>query len=84
LSGFRGHGIGRLLSEESFRFARANGYTKVVIQVLADNDRALRFYRGLGFRDVGIARQHVRLAGKFHDEVYLEKMLGEEKSGCHR
>ena len=74
-SEFRGHGIARLLAEESFRFARDNAYLKIVIQVLADNERALRFYRSLGFRDIGIARDHVRLAGALHDEVYLEKSL---------
>lgn len=72
---FRGRGIGRLLAVESFGFARSNGYSKVVIQVLADNEHALRFYRSLEFRDIGIARQHVRLAGKLHDEIYLEKLL---------
>ncbi len=74
-SDFRGRGIGRLLAEESFKFALSKGYTKVVIQVLADNETALRFYRGLGFQNIGIARQHVRLRGKFHDEMYLEKLL---------
>ena len=72
---FRGRGIGRLLAEESFKFARSVGYMKIVIQVLADNESALRFYRKLGFKDIGIARQHVRLGDKFHDEVYLEKFL---------
>ena len=72
---FRGRGIGRLLAEESFKFARSVGYMKIVIQVLADNESALRFYRRLGFQDIGIARQHVRLGDKFHDEVYLEKLL---------
>jgi RimJ/RimL family protein N-acetyltransferase len=71
----RGRGIGRLLATESFGFARRNGYTKIVIHVLADNERALRFYRRLGFVDIGVARQHVRLAGRFHDEVYLEKLF---------
>ena len=71
----RGRGIGRLLATESFRFATGNGYTKVVIHVIADNERALRFYRCLGFGDIGVARKHVRLAGRFHDEVYLEKLL---------
>jgi putative acetyltransferase len=74
-SDFRGRRIGRSLAEESFSFARRHGYRKVVIQVLADNERALRFYRSLGFSDIGIAREHVRLADKFHDEVYLEKLL---------
>jgi phosphinothricin acetyltransferase len=71
----RGHGIGKLLAAESFRFADANGYTKIIIQILSENERALRFYRGLGFADIGVARQHVRLSGKFHDEVYLEMLL---------
>jgi putative acetyltransferase len=72
-SDFRGQGIGKLLAKESFSFARSHGYRKVVIQVLADNERALCFYRSLGFREIGIAKDHVRLAGTFHDEVYLEK-----------
>ena len=71
----RGRGIGRLLATESFRFAKSNGYTKIVIHVLAENERALRFYRRLGFGDIGVARKHVCLAGRFHDEVYLEKLL---------
>jgi len=73
--GCRGLGIGRSLAEESFCFARSHDYRKILIQVLADNHRALRFYRSLGFCDIGIARQHVRLAGVFYDEVYLEKPL---------
>jgi RimJ/RimL family protein N-acetyltransferase len=73
--GFRGRGIGRSLAAESFGFARIQDYRKIVIQVLAGNERALRFYRSLGFRDIGVAREHVKLAGKFHDEVYLEKLL---------
>jgi L-amino acid N-acyltransferase YncA len=75
LLNYRGLGIGRSLAEESFRFARSHGYRKILIQVLADNHRALRFYRSLGFCDVGIAKQHVRLGGVFYDEVYLEKCL---------
>ena len=74
-SEFRGSGIGRLLAEESLRFAKDNGYRKIVIQVLADNERALHFYRSLGFYDIGIAKEHVRLPDGFHDEVYLEKAL---------
>jgi len=71
----RGRGIGRQLAAESFGFARAHSYTKIVIHVLADNQPALRFYRGLGFEDIGVARKHVRLAGRFHDEIYMERHL---------
>lgn len=71
----RGQGIGRLLALESFRFAERHGYTKIVVHVLSGNERALRFYRGLGFAPIGIARKQVRLADGFHDEVFLEKLL---------
>ena len=71
----RGRGIGRLLAAASLDFARAHAYEKIVVQVLADNERALRFYRALGFRDIGVARLHVKLAGQVHDEIYMEKML---------
>ena len=71
----RGRAIGRKLFDESAAFARLNGYTKIVIQVLAVNERALRFYRRLGFSDLGIARKHIRLGEVFHDEIYLEMFL---------
>jgi ribosomal protein S18 acetylase RimI-like enzyme len=71
----RGRGIGRMLFTESVAFARASSYTKIVIQVLAINSRALGFYRRLGFTDIGVAKRHVRLAGALHDEIYLELLL---------
>ena len=74
----RGGGIGRRLAEASLAFARAKGYRKIAIQVLADNERALRFYGGRGFERVGVARDHVRLHDGFRDVVYLEKLLGDD------
>lgn len=71
----RGRGIGLRLAEASLAFARARGYGKIAIQVLADNRRALRFYGNLGFETVGTARRHVRLEGGFRDVCYLEKLL---------
>jgi L-amino acid N-acyltransferase YncA len=71
----RGRGLGRKLFTPSVSFARANGYLKIVVQVLAMNERALRFYRGLGFTNIGVAKKHVQLSGTFHDEVYLELLL---------
>ena len=67
--------IGRLLAAETFELAREHNYVKIVVQVLATNTRALAFYRGLGFEDIGVARRHVVLGGQFVDEVFLEKFL---------
>jgi len=75
LADFRGHKIGHLLAEESFEFARRQRYRKVVIQVLAHNERALRFYGHLGFEKIGIAGKQVEFNGEFYDAVYLEKFL---------
>ena len=72
---FRGRRIGPLLAEASFAFARTRDYRKIAIQVLADNQRALRFYGSLGFERVGVAKRHVRLKGRFRDVLYLEKLL---------
>lgn len=71
----RGKGIGRSLADASVRFAAKHGYSKIVIYVLADNARALGFYRSLGFADIGLARNQVRLGGSLKDEVFLEKHL---------
>ncbi len=77
---FRGYKIGGLLAEAVFVFARENGYKKIAIQVLANNARALRFYRNLGFEDIGIAKKHVQLDRCFHDVFYLEKFIGTERT----
>ena len=75
LPDFRRHGIGHLLAEESFGFAQHKGYEKVVIQVLASNEQAIRFYSDLGFERIGTAKRQVKLDGEFYDAIYLEKFL---------
>lgn len=72
---YRGNGLGRALAASSFRFATEHDYGKIVIYVLADNDRALAFYKSLGFTEIGIARKHVRLGGIFKDEMFLERPM---------
>ena len=75
---FRGHKIGRLLAEASFRFARAKNYVKIAIQVIANNTRALRFYGNLGFEKIGIAKKHVKFEDRFCDVFFLEKFLTDD------
>ena len=71
----RGRGIGKRLWAESLAFARDHDYRKIVISVLAHNENALRFYRSVGFTDIGVARQHVQLKGEYHDEIFLERQI---------
>jgi RimJ/RimL family protein N-acetyltransferase len=73
----RGNGLARRMAKHALVFAREQGYEKFVIQVLATNARARRFYEGLGFRDIGLARRHVRIGDDMHDEVYMEAQLAD-------
>ena len=47
---YRGHGLGRLLLEETLSNARALGIRQVELDVLRQNDVAMRLYTRAGFR----------------------------------
>ena len=49
----QGKGIGRDLMRFAERWARANGYGAIRLDAFSANPRALRLYRGLGYRDTG-------------------------------
>ena len=68
-------GIGQHLSQATFKTARALGYLKLRATVRADNLQALAFYQSQGFEQIGTARQHVFLNGRYIDEILFEKFL---------
>jgi L-amino acid N-acyltransferase YncA len=68
-------GIGARLAQATLAAARAAGYEKIVTYVRADNPAALAFYRGLGFRTIGTAQRQARIAGRYVDEVFIERWL---------
>lgn len=53
----RGRGIGLALMREAARIGRAKGAAFMRLDVEPDNRQAIRFYRGLGFRTVGLELQ---------------------------
>jgi ribosomal protein S18 acetylase RimI-like enzyme len=59
--GHWGRGIGRALWLRARERLTATGFATVMLWVLADNVRAIRFYQAAGFReDLGSAREIVR------------------------
>lgn len=80
LAGHRGRGIGRRLAEVTLAFARAQGYEKAVIYVLAHNEAGLAYYRALGFRRCGLLRGQTKIDGVCYDEVVMEMHWGERRA----
>ncbi len=71
----RRQGIGTQLFAATFAAARRKGYEKIFTYVRADNPAALAAYLKQGFRIVGTAQRHAKLAGRYVDEIVIEKFL---------
>jgi ribosomal protein S18 acetylase RimI-like enzyme len=50
--GCRGQGYSKLLLKEAFKEFKKNGYTDVRLNVYAHNEKAMKLYEKMGFRDV--------------------------------
>ena len=51
------------------------GLRKLTLKVLVDNQRAIGFYRKVGYRDVGVLERHYRTADGYHDVLVMERRL---------
>jgi phosphinothricin acetyltransferase len=70
----RGQSIGKILLSDLERRA-CGSFHKIVLYALNGNVAGKRLYAGLGFREVGVFREHGRLHGTFVDVVAMEKLL---------
>jgi ribosomal protein S18 acetylase RimI-like enzyme len=68
-------GVGRLLLQAARERLAAQGFTRASLWVLADNARALRFYRAAGFAPDPSGRLEIERGGKLLVEVrYLSAL----------
>jgi L-amino acid N-acyltransferase YncA len=77
LARHRGQGVGKRMAEATLAFARANGYEKSVVYVLAHNEGGLAYYDSLGFEQRGSLRCQTKIDGVYHDQVVMELHFGE-------
>lgn len=63
-----------LLVDHAFR---DHGMRRVWLDVLADNERAIRAYKAAGFTEEGRAREHAWHDGCFKDLVFMGVLKGE-------
>jgi L-amino acid N-acyltransferase YncA len=71
----RGTGVGKRLLTELERVARENEFSKIVLLTFPFNEAGQRLYRGLGYREVGVFKEHGRLEGRPIDVMAMEKLL---------
>ena len=73
----RGRGLGRLALQALIEEAERQGYWKLLSRIFPDNATSRKLCARLGFREVGIYRNHAQLDGVWRDVVIVEKLLGE-------
>ncbi|HWT23333.1 MAG TPA: GNAT family N-acetyltransferase [Solirubrobacteraceae bacterium] len=77
----RGRGVGRALARHALRAALAAGLEKVVVEVVAEQEGAVRMFSDLGFRGEALLRDHIRdRSGALRDLLVLAHDAREEWS----
>jgi ribosomal protein S18 acetylase RimI-like enzyme len=77
---YRGQGLGRRLLEACIERSWANGLTRIDLEVRTDNERAVRLYRALGFRDEGLMPRGIRIDGRYFETLRMG-LLRPERAG---
>jgi ribosomal protein S18 acetylase RimI-like enzyme len=68
----RGHGIGRALARRAVLDAVEMGLTKLVVEVIADQEALIAMFRALGFEPEALLTDHVRdRSGQLRDLIVL-------------
>lgn len=76
MDGFRSQSIGTILSEETIKLAKKYlGIKLIKLSLMEDNKRALRLYKKLGFKKVGIIPGAVLKKGRYIGQLYMYKEL---------
>ena len=52
---YRSQGVGKMLMEECFKWAKEQGYKKVFVNTYIANEKALQFYKNNGFDVIDIS-----------------------------
>lgn len=71
----RGKGTGKILLADLINTAKEQGFSKLVLSMSGINLIAKGLYQSLGFREVGVYKNHGILDGKWMDVVIMEKIL---------
>ena len=73
---FRAQGIGRGLLQACIAKAQSKGITRIVLEVRADNERAIGLYKTLGFQQEAVKRNAMRFDGVYFDALQMCLLQG--------
>lgn len=76
IPGYRDKGLGTRLISATLEAARELGLHRVELDVHADNPRAIALYEKVGFVREGIARDAVKIDGRFIDAIQMAVIFG--------
>jgi ribosomal protein S18 acetylase RimI-like enzyme len=77
----RGRGVGAELVSRLLQLAADRGVTKVVVEVMASNIRAIRLFVQLGFTPEATLRDHVRDSRGNHQDLVVLTQWIDERGG---
>lgn len=80
IPGWREHGIGRRLIHATLEAADAAEFSRVELTVNANNERAIRLYRRVGFVEEGRKQKARFLEGEFRDVLVMGRLLAPRSS----
>jgi RimJ/RimL family protein N-acetyltransferase len=71
-----GEEVLNLLLDYGFDYLNLNN---IMLKVFSFNERAIRCYQKVGFKEIGRRRQSYYLKGKLYDEVYMDILKSERQ-----
>lgn len=81
---WRGRGVGARLMGAVLDASRRRGFSRIALTVRADNERAIRLYRRMGFEIEGRLRRGMRIDDQFHDLLAMALLFDvkTDAGGC--
>jgi phosphinothricin acetyltransferase len=71
----RARGAGRLALSSLIDAAETGGFWKLVSRIFVENAASRALVASLGFREVGVYRNHAKLDGVWRDVVIVERLI---------
>lgn len=72
-----GKGVGSALMREALRIARQKGFKKIQLEVMENNERAIKLYEKFGFEIEGKKKKAICMNGEYVDLLVMGKWLEE-------